>query len=88
MATNMGELAEELIFSRMRKCMWLLRGWGVTNIRFTLEEEKAAKDAATMSKQDLEAHKALKANAIPELQPIIARSLFDTVSLQQMAAIF
>ena len=74
MPTNISELAKELIFSRMRKFMWLLRGWGVTSIRFTSEKEKAAKDAATMFKQDLEAHKALKANATPELEPIIAKS--------------
>ena len=87
LATNMGELAKELISSMMRTFMWLLRGWGATSIRFTSEKKKVAKDAATMFKQDLDAHKALKANATPELEPIIARSLFDIVPLQQMAAI-
>lgn len=74
----MGDMVLNLISSRLRRSMWMLRGWPNNTIRF-LGDERLSRAGVCQLKTDYECFEKLSNEHYPQAQKILKRSCFNTI---------
>lgn len=82
-AGQLGSLLVALAASRLRKFLWMVRGWPANIVRWTAGSDAHRRQAVRLLKEDYEAFVAISGRTDAPSRRLAERSVFNTVPVQQ-----